>query len=203
MECDRQDVALADRHDALIRQPGQHLHTGTHALNYGRPNEDRVDRTVAQDRHGQIRLEGVELAAERVPVDRHVDEREDGLFAAGDLSGQDDHPGARTQDRGAGTGQGHDRLAQTPPGDELAHGRAFAARKDQAGDPVEVAWQPHGNGFDADRPKGPDMLDDGAVERQYADLHDALRVRIGSVRPCVPLRGATSPGPPDAPPLGS
>ena len=177
VERDGDDIALPHRHDPLIGQSSQNLYTGSHALDYGGSDEDRVDRPVAQDRHRQIGLERVELAAEGVALDRHVDQREDGLLAAGDLLGDDDHARARAQNRGAGPGKGHDRLAQIPASDELAHGRALAARQDQAGDAFEVLGQPNRNRLDSDGPKGLDVFDDGAVKRQYANLHHALRIR--------------------------
>ncbi len=101
--------------------------------------------------------------------------------------------------RRARLGQAHDRLAEPPAGDELAHRRALAAGQDQPGKALEILGQANRNRLDADRSKGPDMLDDGAVERQYANSHYALRVRIGPNRDrCVPLRRATSRGPPAA-----
>ena len=57
-----------------------------------------------------------------------------GGSSTGDLATQDDHPGARPEDRRAGLGEVEDRLAQPPALDELAHRRALAARQDQAAD---------------------------------------------------------------------
>jgi hypothetical protein len=141
MERDGDDIALPDRHDALVGQPGQNLYAGSHALDYGGSDEDRVHRAVAHDRHQQVGLERVELAPEGVALDGHVEQREDGLLAAGDLLGDDDHSGAGAEDRRAGPGQRHDRLAQVPAGHELAHRRALAAGQDQAGEPLEVLGQ--------------------------------------------------------------
>ena len=60
---------------------------------------------VAEDRDRQLGLERVELAPERVALDGHVEQRQDRLLAAGDLVGQDDHPGARPEDRRAALGE--------------------------------------------------------------------------------------------------
>ena len=73
MERDGDYVALANGHDALVREPGQNLDAGAQALDYRSADEDGVDRSIAQDRHRQVRLERVELSAEGVPLDRHVE----------------------------------------------------------------------------------------------------------------------------------
>src|SRR5450759_3083121 len=179
-------VALAHGHDAPVRESRQHLDAGPHSIDDRGADEDRMHRPITKDRHRQIRLEGVDLPAERVALDRDVEQREDRLFAAGYLLRQKDHPRTRAEDRGSRPCQLHDRLSKPPAGDELAHGRTLAAGKDQPGNALEVPRQAHQNGLYADGPKGPDMLDDGAVERQYANSHYALRVRMSPDRPMRP-----------------
>ena len=101
----------------------------------------------------------------------HVEQRQDGLLAAGDLARQDDHPGARAEDRGAAIGEVEDRLAQAPALDELAHRRALAAGQDQAADALEVGRLAHAHALDADGGERVEMLAERALERQDADLH--------------------------------
>src|SRR6266571_1474631 len=66
-----------------------------------RPDEDGAERvrTVAESAQRDVVLEGVDLAAERVPADGHVDTAV-GLLAfdaVGQPVGQHDHPGAGTE----------------------------------------------------------------------------------------------------------
>src|SRR6516162_7087192 len=73
----------------------------------GRPDEDGAERVfrvtlataAAEAGQGDVALEGVDLAAERVPADGHVDAAV-GLLAfdtVGQPVGQHDHPGAGTE----------------------------------------------------------------------------------------------------------
>ena len=98
-------LPLPDRHDALVGQPGQNLHAGSHALDYGGSDEDRVDRAIAQDAASARSVSNESSwRPKALRLDRDVEQREDGLLAAGDLRGQDDHAGARAQDGRARSG---------------------------------------------------------------------------------------------------
>ena len=109
-----------------------------------------VDRRPAEDRDLELRLERVELAPEGVALDGHVEERQDRRLAAGDLGGQDDHPGARPEDRRAAVGELEDRLVEPPALDELAHRRALAAGQDEPADAFEVGRLAHADALHAD-----------------------------------------------------
>ena len=113
-------------------------------------DEDGVDRRVTEDRDLQLGLERVELAAERVPLDGDVEQRQDRFFAAGDLVRQDDHPGARPEDRSTARGEVEDRCVESPALDELAHRRALATRQDEPADAFEIGRLAHANTLDAD-----------------------------------------------------
>ncbi len=69
-----QHVALPDRHDASVGQAGQDVDVRPDALDGGRPDEHGVHRLVAQDGHHEVRLEAVQLAAEGVALDGHVEQ---------------------------------------------------------------------------------------------------------------------------------
>ena len=145
----------------------------THGLDHGGPDEHRVDRRVAEDRHAELRLERVELAAERVALHAHVEQRQDRLLAALDLLAQHDHPGARPEQRLALGGEGEDRLGEAPAGDQAAHRRGLAARDDQPVDVLELLRQAHLDGLHADRVEGGDMLCERPLEGEDSDLHRA------------------------------
>jgi len=80
--------------------------------------------------------------------------------------------------------------------DEAAHGRALAARQDQALDPVEVRREAHLDPLDADRGEGGHVLPEGALEGQHADPHR------GSPACAAGRVVATSPALRGAPPRG-
>src|SRR5207245_2567681 len=82
MERGRKHVPLADRHDPAVVEAGEHVNVGADVIDDRGPDEDTVDRLVAEDRDGQIGLERVELAAEGVALDAHVEERQDRRLTA-------------------------------------------------------------------------------------------------------------------------
>ena len=110
---------------------------------------------------------------------------------------EDDHPGARAEDRRARAGQVQDRLGEPPAADEAAHRRALAAGQDQPVDVDEILRQAHLHALDADRGERGHVLAEGALQRQHADPHRAA--------PARPARRvvATSPAPRGARPRGS
>ena len=177
---------------ATIRPSGslrQDVHVRSRALDHGRPDEHRVHGRVAQERHGQLRLERLQLPPERVALHGHVQQRQDGLLVAGDLARQDDHPRARPEQRRAARGKVQDRPAHPPAVDQPAHGRALAPGQDQAVDVLEMLRQAHLDRLHADGAQDREMLGEGALEGQHADLH-----RTGS-GPGGPTRPPTSRGP--------
>ena len=119
----------------------------------------------------QLGLERVELAPEGVAFDGHVEERQDRRLAPGDLGRQHDHPGARPEDRRPAVGEVEDGLAQAPALDELAHGRALAARQDEAGDAVEVGRLAHAHAVHADRAERVEVLAERPLQGEDPDLH--------------------------------
>ena len=87
-----------------------------HALDDGRADEDAVDRPIAQDGHGDVRLEAVQLPAEGVALDGDVEQRKDRLVAVDDLAREQDHAGARAEDRGALSGSAAGSAGAAPSG---------------------------------------------------------------------------------------
>ena len=195
MERGGDDVALPDGDDASVVQPREHVDAGPDALDDRCADEDAVDRRVAEDRHRQVRLEGVQLAPEGVALDRDVEQRQDRLVAVGDLAREQDHAGAGAEDRRARRRQVEDRLAQAPAVDELAHRRALAAGQDEAGEAVEVGRQAHLDALDADLAQHGEVLGERTLDGEDAD-HGASHGRApggaslgrSSSRPARPAR---------------
>ena len=169
MERRGHDIALAHGHDAAVVQLRQDIDVVADALDDRRPDEDGVDRTVAEHGHCELRLEAFELSPEGVALDRDVEQREDGRVAVGDLLRQQDHAGAGAEDRRALARQVEDRLAQPPAVDELAHRGALAAGQDQPAEPLEVLGQANGDRLDAELPEDRDVLGERALDGENAD----------------------------------
>src|SRR5258706_4378402 len=173
VERGRHDVSLAYGDDPAVVEAGEDVDVRPGPLDDRRPDEDAVDRLIAKHGNGQVGLERIELTPEGVALDGHIEQRQDRRFAAGDLAGKDDHARACPEERCAARGQVEDRLAKSPALDQLTHRGAFAAGQDQAGNIVEIARQAHRNALDADRGKGPEVLPEGALKREYTDPHDS------------------------------
>ena len=58
-------VALAHGDDAPVVQAGQHVHVRAHLVDDRGPDEDGVDRALAQDRHVEVRLEASRAGGRR------------------------------------------------------------------------------------------------------------------------------------------
>jgi hypothetical protein len=134
-------------------------------------DEHGMDRSIAEDIDRDLRFEGVELSTERVALDRHVEQGQDRRLAAGDVAAEDDHPGARPEDRCAALGQIEDRLTEPPALDELAHRRALATGQDQATDVVEVGRFTDTDALDPDRRERIEMLAERTLQGEDADPH--------------------------------
>ena len=95
-------------------------------------------------------------------------------------------------------GQLEDGPAQPPALDELAHGRQFAARQDEAGEACEVRGQAHADRLHADRIQQAGVLGEGALDAEDSDPHLRAPVIVTVIRAWV--AGPTSLGRRDAPP---
>src|SRR4051794_37307285 len=63
------EVSLADGDDATVVEPGEDVDAGAGPVDDRGADEDAVDPGVADQRHGQVRLERVELTPEGVALD--------------------------------------------------------------------------------------------------------------------------------------
>src|SRR3990170_3639298 len=150
---------------------GGAAHAGSDSLDDRRANKHRVNGLIPQDRHLQVRLEGVELAPEGVPPDIDIEQGEDGFVAIGDVARQQDHPGAGPEDRRAGTSEFQDRLTQAPPVDEAALGGGFPAGQDQPAEILELGRQAHLDALDADGLEDRHVLGERPLDGEDPDLH--------------------------------
>src|SRR5690606_30030403 len=71
-----EERTLLDRDDATIGQGGEHARERPDLLDDGRADEDGVDGRVAERRHLELGLEGLELRAEGVAAHRDVEPAE-------------------------------------------------------------------------------------------------------------------------------
>src|SRR3954449_4412059 len=184
------DVPLADRDDAAVVEARHDIDVGADAVDDGRTDEDTMDGLVTQQGNGEVRLERVQLAAECIALDGHVEQRQHGLVAVGDVLGEDDHAGARAEQRRPARGELEDGLAHSPAVDEAAHGRALAARQHEPVEVLDLLGQANLDRLHADGTEDVDVLREGALQCQNADLHRG------------PAPVPTSRGPPAARPRG-
>ena len=97
------DIALPHGHNATVFEPRQHVDRVTDPLDERGPDEHGVHGRVAQHGHLDVGLERIELPAEGVALDGHVEQREDRLVAVDDILRQQDHARTGAQDgRAAG-----------------------------------------------------------------------------------------------------
>src|SRR4051794_14469330 len=138
-----EQVALTDRDDPTRGRTGghgrDHLDVRTHILHPGRADEHRVEGAL-QLRHVEVGLEGVDLPAEGVAADDHV-EAADRLLVRGatlDPVGQQDHPGAGAEHRHPVLGGLAEGLEQVEVAGQLRHRRRLTARQDESVDRLEL-----------------------------------------------------------------
>src|SRR3954464_712839 len=133
----REQVALPHRDDPTRGGPGldlgEHAHLRPDVLDPGRPDEHRTHRLAVDTLEGEVLLEALDLAAERVAADRHVDPAERLLPGDGiqDAFRQEDHPGAGPVRRHALLDPVEDRLPQVEGAGELVDRGRLAARDHQ------------------------------------------------------------------------
>src|SRR3954447_14334134 len=171
MEGGRDDVSLAHRDDASVFEAGKHVDSRPGPIDDRSPDEHGMNRLVTEERHRQLRLEGIELAPEGIALDADIQQRQDRLVATADVPGHDDHPGTRPEQRGSAPCQIEDRLAEVPAIDELTHRRALAAGDDEPRNTGQILGQPDWHARHADGPERVEMLAERPLEGEYANPH--------------------------------
>ena len=192
-----QDVALADRDDAAVVEPGQDVHVGPGPFDDRRPDE-HARGPASSPRTGTSSSDSNESSWRPNALRSTV------TSSSGRMGGsppaisarQDDHPGARAEDRGAAIGQVEDRLVEAPALDELAHRRALATRQDEPADALQVGRLAHAHTVHPDRVKRVEVLSEGPLQGQDSDPHDAGRA--GRCLTSPSRRGAPGRGSPRA-----
>jgi hypothetical protein len=141
MESGGQRGSLTDRDDlAGARLDGENVCVLAHPLGPWRPDEHAAVGAAGQSRDGQVALERVHLAAERVPPDGHVDRAERFLAArrVRKPAGEHDHSRAGAEDRHPGGDPLAQRAGQAADLGQLPNSGGLAAREDQPGRLVQL-----------------------------------------------------------------
>src|SRR6266545_2492020 len=154
----RHDKVPLLQDDRMSLVPGEHFHVRPHVLNDRGPDEHRPHRML-DPVHLDIRLEGVDLPAVRVPAHGDVDERQQRL-ARFDPLGHHDHAGAGPEHRHPVGGPIADRSHQAGTRGELPDGGRLPARDHQQVDRRDAEAGEHVR-----------VLPEITLEREDAALH--------------------------------
>jgi hypothetical protein len=153
------------------RHRGEHLDVGAGGLDPRRADEHRVHRAAGHARHGQVGLEGVDLAAEGVAAHHDVEPAELLLVGAAvaHLAGEQDQARARPVDGQAGRDPGAQRVEQVEHPEQPAHRRRLPAGQHEPVDGGQLGRAAHRHGPDAALLERGEVLADVALQGQHAD----------------------------------
>src|SRR6266516_1312396 len=169
MEGSDEQPSLARQHRMAV-DLREHLDVGSRLLEPRRPDEDSFERLVAVT-DVEIRLEAAHLAAERVAPRPVVAEAE--VVAV-----EDDHPGARAEDRAAEPAH---RLVEAVQPHEPADRGRLPARDDQAVEPRQLLGEPDLGRLRAESPQDGGVLAEVPLQGENADperlLHASMVTR--------------------------
>src|SRR3954447_17339062 len=157
MERGDEKPSLARQHRMAV-DLGEHLDVGSRFLEPRRPDEDGAQRLVAVA-DVQVGLEAAHLPAERVPPRGVVPEAEM-------VTGEDDHPRARPEDRAAEPA--HRLLEAVQPHEAADRGR-LAARDDEPVEPLELCGEANLDRFRAEPPQHRRVLSKVPLHGKDAD----------------------------------
>ena len=160
--------------DDMLAGPGQHLNIGSDPLDPGGADEHRTDQTV-KAAEVDIALKGVNLAAEGVAAHRHIDGPQRGCLPAGlagveNLTGQQDHSGARTVGRHAGGQSLPQRFEKVEFPQQQADGGGFPAGNDQSVHGIEFGATPHSGRLRPGLAQCGEVFPRIALQCQHADF---------------------------------
>lgn len=166
MERDRERVGLAHRYGMAV-DPGEHRHLGSDAFHPGGSDEDAANRPAVQAVDLDVGLEGVDLPAESVAPNRHIDDAQRLLIhpAIQDGGPQQDHPGAGAEHRQAGGQPFDQRLPELEDIKQTAHGGGFAAGQHDPVDGCEFSRTADGDGGDPETVQGDQVLAHVTLQR--------------------------------------
>src|SRR5438445_84635 len=169
MEAQRKDVPLPDGHRAAV-VCGHDL-GGASRFHERRPDEHPGERLAVESGNVQRGLEAVDLPPVAVAPDRDVEQAHAALILhpVRDLLREENHArtcgerGQALRDRSA------QRLEQPDPLHQHRHGRALAARKDDAVEPFEISFGLDEARLGAHRLECADMLSKRTLHREDPD----------------------------------
>src|SRR5512132_389995 len=158
--CHNEVVLLQD--DGPVLEGSEHLDCIAHALDPGRADEHAA-HPMLDPADVEVGFERVHLAAVGVAANGDVHQREERV-AAVDLACEDDHAGARAEDRHAGTRPLTDRLDQPVGASELADRRRLAAGERETVDLGDLLGRAHLDRGRAELGERCDVLPEVALE---------------------------------------
>src|SRR5436190_17448247 len=155
------------RQDRVAVDLGEHVDVGSRVLEPRRADEDSAQRLVPVP-DVQVRFEAAHLAAESVAPRAVVAEAE--VVAV-----ENDHPGARSQDRAAELAH---RVVETIKPHEAADGGRLTAGDDQPVEPVELLGEPHLDRLGTEPPQHGCVLSEVPLHGEDADPERVLHASM-------------------------
>src|SRR5204862_3314358 len=166
-----EEPPLARQHRVAV-DLGEHVDVGSRVLEPRRADEDSAQRLVAVPpvvrQHLEVSFEAVDLAAERVAPRAVVAEAE--VVAV-----EEDHPGARSQDRAAELAH---RFVETVEPHQAADGGRLAAGDDQPVEPVELLGEPDLDRLGTEPPQHGCVLSEVPLHGEDADPERLLHASM-------------------------
>src|SRR5918911_4338922 len=162
MERRDEEAALPREHGHAVVL-GEHLDLRARLADARRADEDPAQRLVLTG-EAQVGLEARHLAPVGVPLHLEVDEIEV-------VPVEDDHPGARAEDR---AGERPQRLVEAVQAHQAHERRRLPARDDEPVEPLELLRQPHLDRLGAEPAQHRRVLAEVPLDGQDADRRSAL-----------------------------
>ena len=166
----RDERTLLSRDDATIGQTGKFGRFRANRSDCRRPDEDRVDGFIPENRHGDIGFEALLLPPKRIALHHDIHDTDQRLIETTNIAGQNNRTSAGAHDGQSRADSRAQRFKHVKRDKQLANGRALAARNDQAIDVIEVAWKAHLNDFMAKAFKRLTMGEEIPLHRQNTDF---------------------------------
>ena len=165
--------------------------------NARRANEDGGDVAAAEGAWFEVRLKGIDLAAEGVAFDGHRHQVQGGTVERDDLFGEQDGAGAGAPDWQTAAAESDEGLSQVVGDQQSGDGGALAAGDDQAVDVLELVDRADLERLSAGASERGGVLGEVALQRENADVDGLSSVAASSVvvRDRPHLRGRRLPAP--------
>lgn len=161
VERDGRNVLAPDEHRVAV-EFGDYLNTIPEPLDPRSADEEGPDRGLTDLLEVEVGLERADLPAVGVALDVDVEQPEMGCR-------EDDHAGARPEDRVPIGSEPPDRLGETLPLDPHRDRGRFSAGDHEPGDRLEIRGSPDLDRLNSSRPQQVEMECEVPLEREDAD----------------------------------